>query len=109
MEQSKPKSIGPLSRPSLMIGRIRKHIKLEKSIAYWLLSIRALWGFLGVGTMYNNFPRIFHVPLVDTAYDSSWIRRIGLYIIVVACEVHAQIRRIFLDGYVVLVVRTAYS
>ncbi|GJX28282.1 hypothetical protein Tco_0236361, partial [Tanacetum coccineum] len=45
----------------------------------------------------------------NTAYDSSWIRRIGLYNFVVAFEVHAQIRRIFLDGYGVLVVKTTDS
>ncbi|GJY18499.1 hypothetical protein Tco_0389990 [Tanacetum coccineum] len=53
--------------------------------------------------------RIFHEPPVDTAYESSWIRHIGLYIFMVACEVQAQIRRIFLDGYGVLDVKTTDS
>ncbi|GKE52970.1 putative reverse transcriptase domain-containing protein, partial [Tanacetum coccineum] len=39
---------------------------------------------------------------VDTAYPMCWIRRIG----VSWSRDHAQIRRIFLDGYGVLVVRT---
>ncbi|GKD41363.1 hypothetical protein Tco_1261570 [Tanacetum coccineum] len=43
------------------------------------------------------------LPKNQNAYKSSWIRRVGLYIFVVACEVQAQIRRIFLDGYSVLV------
>ncbi|GKC13247.1 putative ribonuclease H-like domain-containing protein [Tanacetum coccineum] len=38
--------------------------------------------------------------------DVSWIRRIGLCIFVVSCEVQAHIRRIFLDGYGVLDVRS---
>ncbi|GJR30183.1 hypothetical protein Tco_1106415 [Tanacetum coccineum] len=55
------------------------------------------WGFLGVGTMFNilqNLQIIF-----NTAYRVFWIRRIALQFFVVSCEVQAQIRRIFLDGY----------
>nr|GEW16308.1 hypothetical protein [Tanacetum cinerariifolium] len=37
-----------------------------------------------------------------------WIRRIDLVSFVVFCEVHAQIRRIFLDGYGVLGVRISF-
>nr|GEV39038.1 isocitrate lyase [Tanacetum cinerariifolium] len=47
--------------------------------------------------------------VVDTAYKSSWIPHITLYAFVVSCEVQEQIRRIFLDGYGVLVVRIAVS
>ncbi|GJZ14439.1 hypothetical protein Tco_0549669, partial [Tanacetum coccineum] len=46
---------------------------------------------------------------VDTAYESSWIRHIGLYIFMVPREVQAQIRRIFLDGYGVLDVKSTDS
>nr|GEW63109.1 hypothetical protein [Tanacetum cinerariifolium] len=41
------------------------------------------------------------------AYESSWIRRIGLHIFMVAYEVKAQIRHIFLNRYGILDIRLA--
>nr|GEY23600.1 hypothetical protein [Tanacetum cinerariifolium] len=50
--------------------------------------------------------RIFTFYNLNAAYTILWIRRIDLVSFVVFSEVQAQIRRIFLDGYDVLVVRT---
>ncbi|GKF32068.1 hypothetical protein Tco_0101866, partial [Tanacetum coccineum] len=65
-------------------------------------------GFLGVGSTNNIFQNILELG-VNTAYVFFWIRRITLQIFVVSCEVQVQMRRIFLDGYGVLVIRIADS
>nr|GEV59965.1 hypothetical protein [Tanacetum cinerariifolium] len=50
--------------------------------------------------------RIFTFYNLNAAYWILWIQLIDLVSFVVFSEVHAHIRRIFLDGYGVLVVRT---
>ncbi|GJX84539.1 uncharacterized mitochondrial protein-like protein [Tanacetum coccineum] len=88
-------------RPSALASEIHSIRRIEVS-EYGILE------FLGVGTTINIFQNILELAM-NMAYVFYWIWCITLQISMVSCEVQAQIRRIFLDGYVVLVVRTTDS
>ncbi|GJQ93288.1 hypothetical protein Tco_0004427 [Tanacetum coccineum] len=74
---------------------------------YWLKSIQRIGSFLEQGPR-SISSRIFNYYILDKAYESLLDTAYRTLFFVVSCEVQAQIRRIFLDGYGVLDVRTIF-